>query len=391
MTVEETVLIEIIVSPLPEEIMIMKTGDGWAYCSGNKSWTFASLDKFFQFRYQLEIPALILKKITELVCLSSRHQEILKVNYIIPIGERSYIYEIRSIPISSIRTLLIFDRIFEEKEIKEIKTNYDTLFEQNTFGILILDSNHTLLRINERACNLFDRHMNHLIGKPFSELFYYEDIPKVRRYLKLPYTLKATSSGLELRVTTGNNEISWLLVSLNPISDDSILPRSYTVIISDIKEFKKLEEEKKREKMRFNIEGKNVYWIDEVNSNMCYSVFDDYLSLGYPGVVLSRTSEDNLRSFIAGDFKFVWLGKNDVDDTKIDVLLTLKKTILELPKRSVLLFENIDYLLLNHEFDLVHIIVQILRDMALWKNLIVLIPINKMALDDNYWKILEKE
>jgi PAS domain-containing protein len=77
--------------------------------------------------------------------------------------------------------------------------------------------------------------------------------------MELPYSDKVNSLGLELRFIKRNDDLTWLLFSLNPVSDGTIKPNRYIVVIQDINEFKKYEEEKKWEKMRFNIEGGNLY------------------------------------------------------------------------------------------------------------------------------------
>jgi PAS domain S-box-containing protein len=377
---------------ISDEIIITVHSDGWAIDHSERVPSrYLSFEKLLKYKYHLVLSSEVVGKINHKIRSVSDNQEMLKDTYEIQYEDIPYRYEITFIPTSYTRTLLYFRRIIEERELRDIKANYQALFRQNAFGIVVLDSEYNVLDINNKGCDLLDRPLKHLKNKSIIELLHPDSNKKLQRYLKLSYQDKLNSSGLELRFIKKNDDFNWLHFSLIPVSDDKTGHDHYIGTFFDINDFKKIEEEKKREKLRVNIEDGNIYWIDEKSLNLCYSVFDDYLSFNYHRLILSRTPEDNLKSFITGDFEYLRLGKNNIyDDTK-DVLSSFRDIILKLPKKSVVLFDDIDYLFTNYDFNLVLVIIQFLRDVALLKNLVILIPVNRKNFTEKGWSILEKE
>jgi PAS domain S-box-containing protein len=379
--INKNILIETTRPRVTDEIIITVHRDGWAIDhSENNPAHYISLEKLLNFKYHLELPSETMRKIRHQIQASYDIYKAIKETFQIDLKDKTYPYEITFIPQSPVRILLILRRIIEQPELLDIKTKYLTLIRQNTTGIILLDSEFNIKEINSRACNLLDRHIKHLENRSIFELLYPEDIKKVQRYLKMPYSVKVNNSGLELRFIKRNEDFTWLLFSLNPVSDGTIKPDRYIMVIHDINEFKKSEAEKKREKMRFDLEVGNIYWIDEDSSHLSYQIIEGYMELGFYGLVISRQKKDELENFIKGDYDYLRLGRTDFSESEYNVGSYFYKKIQNSPKRSIIMLDNLDYFLTYTDWFFTSVLVDRLRDFVILTNSIMIIILNRDAL-----------
>jgi hypothetical protein len=95
---------------------------------------------------------------------------------------------------------------------------------------------------------------------------------------------------------------------------------------------------------------------------------------------VSRQGKDELENFIKGDYEYLRLGRTDFSENEYNVGSYFNKKIQSLPKRSIILLDNLDYFLTYIDWFFTSVLVDRLRDFVFLTNSIMIIILNRDAL-----------
>lgn len=277
-----------------------------------------------------------------------------------------------------------------EKELKESKEMYEKLVKASPDAIAVSDLEGNIIEVSEEAVRLAGYNgSEEIIGRNSFDFIAPEDREKAYRNLKKTYR-EGLARNVEYNLLRKDG--SYYLGEVNSalIRDANGRPKAFIATIRDITESKKIEEEMRRRLMKFNLKEEDVYLVKENNPSLSHKALEDLCKVGYPSLVISRVPESDLRNIIKCNFDFLWMGEkasNKIIHPKIE---ELESRIGDL-KRTAILIDRLDYLVLKNTFEDVLSFVQHLKDLAYLNKLIIILSIDPLTLDDSEFRLLEKE
>ncbi len=277
-----------------------------------------------------------------------------------------------------------------ERELKESKEMYEKLVKASPNAVTVTDLNGNIIEISEEAIKLSGYNdAEELLGRNSLEIIAPEDREKAYRHLLQTYRYGFTRNA---EYSLMKKDGSYYLGEINSalVKDAHGNPKAFIATIRDITESKKAEEEMRRRLMKFNLKEENVYLVKESNPSLSHKVLEDLCRVGYPGMVISRTPERDLRKIIGGDFDFLWMGEKTSQKVISPQLDELESKFREL-KRTGILVDRLEYLVFKNSFEDVLSFVQHLKDLAYLNKLIVILSIDPASLDERESRLLEKE
>lgn len=162
-------------------------------------------------------------------------------------------------------------------------------------------------------------------------------------------------------------------------------------IITDISERKKKEKEMRKQLMNFDLEEGNIYIVKENTPSKSISVFNDLIKVGYPGLILSRTTPERIKGVNKNAIDFRWIAeKNDINTISPDIN-QIKDLIENLKNTHTILIDRLDYLIIKNGFKEIISLIYNLREISYFNRHIIIISIDPSTLNDIELSRLEKE
>ena len=135
-----------------------------------------------------------------------------------------------------------------------------------------------------------------------------------------------------------------------------------------------------------------VQLVKEPMPSLSMDAFRDLLGIGYRGCIVSRSPVEEFRKAVVGDFDFLWLSETEEGSSGPSVIETIQGKLEDgLHRKSVLLVERLDYLIMKEGFKKTLALVQRLRDMAYLSGFIIIISLDPATLERKELRLLEKE
>jgi PAS domain S-box-containing protein len=163
------------------------------------------------------------------------------------------------------------------------------------------------------------------------------------------------------------------------------------VFCKDITEHKRAEAKMKMKLMKFTLEGGNLYLVEESSPGLSLEAFKDLLKVGYRGLVISRTPEEEFRKMLDARFEFLWLAEQADSGVLSPIQEGIKMKVENLPRRTAVLIDRLDYLIFKNGFGETLSFIQHLREFAYLKGYIVILSIDPSTLKNRERTLLEKE
>jgi len=232
---------------------------------------------------------------------------------------------------------------------------------------------------------------NRLIGKSLTELnmFYDEDISKLIELF--PKAISGKSIGpIDMAIQFDKGR-GWMEVfpALLKKGDKA---HALQLIVRDITERKRTEEEMKRRLMKFKLEDGKLYLVQENNPSISLEAFKDLLKVGYPGFVISRTPEKYFKKSVMNNvFEFLWLAEKGEKNTLPPKINEIELRLENLHRKSAILIDRVDYLIFKNGFKKILSFVQHLREFTYLAGHIVIMSIDPTTLSKQELRLLEKE
>lgn len=283
------------------------------------------------------------------------------------------------------------DLKFTEEKLRESEEKYITLFNSSPEAIALIGLDGTILDCNNVVEKLTGVEKKKLIGKSFTELnmFSDEDISKLIELF--PKAISGVSIGpIDMAIQFGNGK-GWMEVfpALLKKGDKA---HALQLIVRDITERKRTEEEMKRRLMKFKLEDGKVYLVQENNPSLSLEAFKDLLKVGNRGLVISRTPEKYFKKSVMNNvFEFFWLAEKGAENTLSPKLNEIELKLENLPRKIAILIDRIDYLIFKNGFKKTLSFVQHLREFAYLAGHIVIMSIDPSTLSKQELTLLEKE
>ncbi|MHA2247720.1 MAG: PAS domain S-box protein [Candidatus Hodarchaeales archaeon] len=278
-------------------------------------------------------------------------------------------------------------RMVEKLQVSEEK--YRLIVETSQEGIVILDEKANLTFVNPRMEEMLGYSMENLLNH---SIFEFMD-PNLINNVKMIFESfkKSVKDFSEIKLSRRDGTDLWVLFNSSSIYSAEGKLMGVLGMLTDISEDKKREEETLNRLMKFNIKKSNLYLTIETTPTLAVSVINDMSRLGYYTLIFSRTQKSDLGE----DFyceEFIWLSEKGEEDTILYPSLDILASSLEkIPRNSIILFDRLDYLISKYGFKDTLKFVYKLKDIAIIRNLIILLSIDPDTITRRKLKLLEKE
>ena len=139
----------------------------------------------------------------------------------------------------------------------------------------------------------------------------------------------------------------------------------------------------------------NVYLVEERRPISTYLLFDQAVSSGYAGMVVTRDFPKKLlEDQELGNCKVVWLtnmvGEGRINPTAIGILMGQIRNFIEANPKSVAVIDGIEYLISLNTYDRMLQFMHQLRDVVVTHESILLVPLDPRTLTQREVALLER-
>ncbi len=275
------------------------------------------------------------------------------------------------------------------RELSKSRERYKNLVEAQNDGIFEVDLDGRPTFVNDGIVRITGRSKKEIMKKRFVDLFAPEFRERMneqfKRHLHDPEIRR-----FETQVITNDGGRAYLEVVCGPLQEDG---RTVAIqgIARNITERKRAEEEMKKRLMKFSLEEGTLYLVKETSPSLSLESFKDLLVVGYPGIVVGRTPEREIKKMIKGDFSFFWVSETDKKTAHSLKPVAVEARLRELPGRCAILIERLDYLISKIGFDKALSLIQRLRELAYLDDHIIIVSIDPATLSARELRLFEKE
>ncbi|OPY32652.1 MAG: hypothetical protein A4E32_01234 [Methanomassiliicoccales archaeon PtaU1.Bin124] len=138
------------------------------------------------------------------------------------------------------------------------------------------------------------------------------------------------------------------------------------------------------------------YLLESKSSESAYGIFLRELEKGCEGLIVTREHPEHVREkFRLAKTPIIWLtthpGPGRIEPTNLSVLQHTISEFLRKGSRPVLLFEGLEYLMVNDKFDKVVQLCQMVRDEVMVQEGVLIIPVDAEAFTQREIALLERD
>lgn len=266
---------------------------------------------------------------------------------------------------------------------KKVEKDMALFFNLSGDLFLIMDGDR-LRKINPAWTSHLGYAQKDLLGMSVSDLVHPDDLEMTQaleRHMKAGAVVQ-----FENRYKHSDGTYRW--VSWNStMSDDGQIH----AVGRDITVKKKEEDEIKRRLLKFRLQPGRTYLVMDQTPLNLVEAFKELLDIHYPGVVISRRGKDFFFDATDGRFAYYWLAERGEKGTMRPEPAFIERFIEGLDGEHVILIDGLEFLALRHGVPKMLSLVGHLRELAFFKNHIVLLGIDRSCLGKKDQAFLEKE
>ncbi|MBU7013441.1 MAG: PAS domain S-box protein [Theionarchaea archaeon] len=149
-------------------------------------------------------------------------------------------------------------------------------------------------------------------------------------------------------------------------------------------------------KIRYWIDPSEGYTVLEKKPERSLKIFQDLVTHGIPGFVISREYPEKVRrKYNLMKTPILWLSRFEVDDAlspdDLPKLIYIVKDFTKKCEESVVFLDGLEYLITQIGFDTVMKYVEELKDIVVTNKSRLIVPVHRGAISDREFSILEKE
>ncbi|MFQ5976110.1 MAG: PAS domain S-box protein, partial [Candidatus Hydrothermarchaeales archaeon] len=275
-----------------------------------------------------------------------------------------------------------------EEALKESEARYRNIFNSSTDAMCITNFKGVILESNPAMSKMYGYSREDLIGIEGRRLVH----PSKHKFFE-EFIKKMAEETIDFHVESIDVHKNGqpINVDVKASGIDYKGEKCALVILRDISERKRAEEEMRRRLMRYRLEDGRLYLVKESLPSLSVEAFQDLLKVGLYGIVVSRSPMEQFEYDLEGDLDFWWLAEAGEEKGVLRTLEDVEKKISELPGKSALMFDRLDYLISKNGFDETLLFVERLRETAFLKDLVCILSIDPYSLSKKELRLLEKE
>ncbi|NMC58434.1 MAG: PAS domain S-box protein [Candidatus Methanofastidiosa archaeon] len=281
----------------------------------------------------------------------------------------------------------ILERKYTEQALLESEQKFRTLFNSASDAIFIHELDGNFIEANQVACSLLGYERSELLNMSPKDIHPPEHIERINEVFE--ELKKNNHYYFETEVLTRDSKN----ISVE-ISSKIIKLKKKTVVLSiirDITERKLTEEKMKQQLMKFKLENGKVYLAKESKRLDSIEAFNDLLKVGYSGYIITRSSKEEYNEIIKGRFNYVWISEKEKKDSLPPDFPEIEQYLENIPRRSFVLIDRIDYIMAKNGFNRFLSFVHHLRELAYLRGITIIISADPVLLSDIEMRLIEKE
>lgn len=140
----------------------------------------------------------------------------------------------RTVRIVAVRD--VTERVKAQRALKESEELFRTIFEQSASGMVQIDLNGKVLKVNQEACDMLGYTEKELLNQDYLSLTHPDDIEKEKQRVDELYKQKSKKLNFDMRFIHKNGNVIWAIVSASLIVNIDGEPVSAIVSINNITE-----------------------------------------------------------------------------------------------------------------------------------------------------------
>ncbi len=138
-----------------------------------------------------------------------------------------------------------------------------------------------------------------------------------------------------------------------------------------------------------------VYLVEERRPMASYSLFDQVMASGYPGLVVTRDFPKKLQSETEiGNCRILWLtnlvGDGRINPTAIGILMGQIRSFIESNQKSAIVLDGLEYLISLNTFERMLQFMHQLRDFVVTNDCIMFVPLDTRTVGQRELALLER-
>ena len=309
-----------------------------------------------------------------------------------PLKGRRYL-EVNIAPIKSFDGVSVSlkdvtERREAEKALRESEERFRTVTEEALAGVYILQDGK-FRYVNPALAKIFGYTSDQLVDKRGQlDLTQPEDRRLVNEHIRR--RLEEIESGRYAFRGLHKNGSSIFCEVLSRRLEYQGRPAIIGTLI-DITEQKRAEDEMKKQLLKFKLEEGKLYLVKEKAPTLSLEAFKDLLKVGYKGLIISRTPEEEFKKAIPGNFQYLWVSERDGEKNLPPRISKMTGMIEGLPEKSSILIDRLDYLISKNGYKKTLSFVQRLSELTYLSGHIVILSIDPSTVNDQELRLLEKE
>jgi PAS domain S-box-containing protein len=280
-------------------------------------------------------------------------------------------------------------RIKAEEEVKTLKEFNENIVQSLQESVILTDAEGYITFANPKAQDILGyeeplagQHMSAFVPKDCHDLYNSKE-SELESGMQVKYeSLLKSKEGNEINV----------LVNSSPQSDED----GYTGAVSsytDITELRKKEAGVTENRLKYKVTRGKSYLIEEKGKDKALDIFNDLVSNGFEGIVISRDSPSDIKDECREDVHVFWLSQEgSVKDCIRPHFQIIEDAIrANITRNSVLLIGRLDYLIVQKGFKETVKFIQKISELMLLRKGVLLLQVDDATLTDQQKSILEKE
>ena len=143
------------------------------------------------------------------------------------------------------------------------------------------------------------------------------------------------------------------------------------------------------------LEEGRAYLVKEKKPGKAWAKFGDLLDDGYEGLYVTRQHPNHVeKRHGPKTLRVVWLsttlGRDYVDPHNLGALTNLIHGFTEAPRRTVVLLDGLEYLMINNDFSRILRFVETLREIVMQRSCVLILSVDERAFDGREMAFLER-
>lgn len=139
----------------------------------------------------------------------------------------------------------------------------------------------------------------------------------------------------------------------------------------------------------------NVYLVEERRPRLSYDLFEQVISSGYAGLVITREFPKKVMGDrCLADCRMVWLtnmpGEGRINPTAIGILMGQIRSFIEKERRSAVLFDGFEYLASVNTYDRMLQFMHQVKDLVVTSDSLMFVPVDPRTLTPRELAMLER-